>query len=307
MKTNRKHEVMAGIARGSLRLAAILALAICGASVGRAQTQTPAAKSATANASASAGQTAPKGQHEGVTIHGHWIIEVRNPDGTVVTHREFENAIVQAGEGYLAALLAGNNSSGGLSILLNGANAQFPSNPGGVPSSPEALTFSEAGPCAPGYGGGPSAGTTCLIANLNSYLGYYCFLSQTEETAQSLPNPCSTNLSTTAVTLSGSGAASGPVSLVLQGSAIASAPNSGSVVDVETVFTTCKANEAPGSCVGFWTPPANEQGPTIGAYPVALGFFTSRMLDGNASLGDPAPVPYSSGQTIMVTVTLTFQ
>src|SRR4051812_28098741 len=30
---------------------------------------------------------------EGVTLRGHWVIEVRNPDGTLVTRREFDNAL----------------------------------------------------------------------------------------------------------------------------------------------------------------------------------------------------------------------
>jgi len=33
------------------------------------------------------------GSHEGIKVHGHWTIEVRDPDGTLVTHREFENAL----------------------------------------------------------------------------------------------------------------------------------------------------------------------------------------------------------------------
>ncbi len=35
-----------------------------------------------------------KGAHEGIKVHGHWTIEVRNPDGTLVTHREFENSLI---------------------------------------------------------------------------------------------------------------------------------------------------------------------------------------------------------------------
>ena len=37
--------------------------------------------------------TAAKGTQEGIKVHGHWTIEVRNPDGKVVTHTEFENAL----------------------------------------------------------------------------------------------------------------------------------------------------------------------------------------------------------------------
>ena len=32
------------------------------------------------------------GPAEGIKVHGHWTIEVRDPDGTLVTHREFEKA-----------------------------------------------------------------------------------------------------------------------------------------------------------------------------------------------------------------------
>ena len=47
---------------------------------------------------------------EGIKVHGHWTIDVRNPDGTLVTHREFENSLVQAGSSgggkYLSHLLS---------------------------------------------------------------------------------------------------------------------------------------------------------------------------------------------------------
>jgi hypothetical protein len=33
------------------------------------------------------------GPHEGIKVHGHWVIDVRNPDGSLVTHHEFENAL----------------------------------------------------------------------------------------------------------------------------------------------------------------------------------------------------------------------
>jgi hypothetical protein len=50
------------------------------------------------------------GKHEGIKVHGHWTIEVRNPDGAVVTHREFENSLVtngtNSGSAVLAAILA---------------------------------------------------------------------------------------------------------------------------------------------------------------------------------------------------------
>lgn len=34
--------------------------------------------------------SAARGQHEGIQVHGHWTIVVRNPDGKVVSRTEFE-------------------------------------------------------------------------------------------------------------------------------------------------------------------------------------------------------------------------
>jgi Na+-transporting methylmalonyl-CoA/oxaloacetate decarboxylase gamma subunit len=42
---------------------------------------------------AQTGAPAAKGTHEGIKVHGHWTIEVKNPDGKLVTHREFENSL----------------------------------------------------------------------------------------------------------------------------------------------------------------------------------------------------------------------
>ena len=44
------------------------------------------------------------GSHEGIKVHGHWTIEVRNPDGRLVAHREFENSLAGGGQ-LLSALL----------------------------------------------------------------------------------------------------------------------------------------------------------------------------------------------------------
>jgi hypothetical protein len=46
------------------------------------------------------------GQKESIKVHGHWTIDVRNADGTLATHREFENALQTSGAKVLAHLLA---------------------------------------------------------------------------------------------------------------------------------------------------------------------------------------------------------
>lgn len=66
------------------------------------------------------------GQHEGIKVHGHWTIEVRNPDGTLVTHREFENSY--SGGAYFATILSRSGSVGFWQINLSGNICQ----PGGI-------------------------------------------------------------------------------------------------------------------------------------------------------------------------------
>jgi hypothetical protein len=51
----------------------------------------PAVKQAVAQ-NLPANSSVSKGQHEDIKVHGHWTTEVRNPDGKIATHREFENS-----------------------------------------------------------------------------------------------------------------------------------------------------------------------------------------------------------------------
>ena len=59
---------------------------------------------------ASARAESKGGRVEGIKVHGHWIIDVRNPDDTLVTHREFENALVPGNP--LARILARQQTVG---------------------------------------------------------------------------------------------------------------------------------------------------------------------------------------------------
>jgi hypothetical protein len=47
---------------------------------------------------------------EGIKVHGHWIIDIRNPDGNLVAHHEFENALVPSPA--LASLLGRTKTAG---------------------------------------------------------------------------------------------------------------------------------------------------------------------------------------------------
>jgi hypothetical protein len=70
-------------------------------------------------AAARGGETAPEnGPRNGIKVHGHWTIEVRNPDGTLATHREFENSLT-FGARFLATAL-GRQSTAGLWTITFG-------------------------------------------------------------------------------------------------------------------------------------------------------------------------------------------
>jgi hypothetical protein len=254
-------------------------------------------------------QKSGKGLNDGIHVHGYWTIDVTNPDGTVTAHREFENSIQTPGATFLASLLAGNNASGGLSILLNGS-------PTGTPPLTTAantngaflgLNFTEPGPCAPmpsdtGRLLGPTGGggTTCLIttsstSTVSALLPTACV---TDAILAGVTTPCSLNLTVTAPTIALKDDGNGDTATItLGGSVTTTAPASGSgyVNDVETIYVACDNSTSPNACV--ITSPA--------AHTVAINFLTARTLDGVN--GDPAKVQYTPGQVINVSVTISFQ
>ncbi len=126
MKTNEKHEAVARIARRSRVLVGLLVAALCFAGPSRAQSSAASAAAPAKPAAPSAKSPASraKAAHEGITVHGHWTIEVKNPDGTVASHREFENAIdPEFGADLLTGLLSGQYVPGGFFVQLVGVGA----------------------------------------------------------------------------------------------------------------------------------------------------------------------------------------
>ena len=67
---------------------------------------------------------APSGPREGIVVHGHWVIDVRDPDGRLVTHREFDNALVTSGATLLSDILAGRSTKGAWFIVLSAQTLQ---------------------------------------------------------------------------------------------------------------------------------------------------------------------------------------
>ena len=102
-----------------------------------------------------AGQKSDGAINQGIKMHGHWVIDVKNPDGTVVQHRDFENSLVPSASQFLIGLMSGYFIPGDYEILLQV--------PGG------------SAPCE-----GPQTGGCAIVRSLTTFPGandcliYYC-------------------------------------------------------------------------------------------------------------------------------------
>ena len=56
------------------------------------------------------------GAHDGVKVHGHWTIVIRNADGSISSRHEFENGLV--GDTVLAGILARTTTVGPWSVAI---------------------------------------------------------------------------------------------------------------------------------------------------------------------------------------------
>jgi hypothetical protein len=84
---------------------------------GSSQAQRPSEGSKVAeNESAPAQKERAGGPQEGIKVHGYWVIDVRNPDGKLITHREFENSY--SNSNVLPMILARQVSTGLWTVLL---------------------------------------------------------------------------------------------------------------------------------------------------------------------------------------------
>lgn len=88
---------------------------------------TPAASAPVASAQVPAAQDGPGKDgtmRSGISVRGHWVIEVRNPDGTLDRREEFDNALMDEGSA-LHTLLTTHRWFAGWTITLAGGTTVF--------------------------------------------------------------------------------------------------------------------------------------------------------------------------------------
>jgi hypothetical protein len=229
---------------------------------------TPAPERAVSRNS-SGGTSAPKGQHEGITVHGHWVIEVKNPNGTTTARREFENGLISGdgnGAGLLAGLLAGSTSGGLWGVALMNYT------PGGELIGQDLFILSQVASC-------PSENTVAFLPSFSF---------------------CSTTPLSVTAPVDTSGLLTGTV--VLQGSAVVPQGFVSPISFVETVKFTCGTTVAPSTCSTMFSeqyslftgrPLDGQNGDPI-SVPVTSGqtvqaTVTISFSSGSSASGDSAP------------------
>ena len=172
----------------------------------------------------------PGGPSESITVHGDWIIVVRNPDGSIASRHEFRNSLGPDGGMVLTRILGRTLTPGQWVVRLDNAL--------GAPD--------------------PCDTRECSIAEPVGVFGAH-----------------SRDLTVTVPT-------SGPNAgmLVLQGSV--TVLTAAALQEVSTEFLGCLPNEAPAACGGAF----------------GTATFTHKTL--------PSAVPVQPGQTVDVTVVISF-
>jgi len=69
------------------------------------------------------GQKTASGMNQNMKMHGHWTIDIKNPDGTLAQHHEFENSIQYDGQNYLVGLMSGYGAAGPWEIYFSSVGA----------------------------------------------------------------------------------------------------------------------------------------------------------------------------------------
>jgi hypothetical protein len=74
-------------------------------------------------------QKGSAGLNQSLKMHGHWIIDIKNPDGTLAHHHEFENSIQYDGQNYLIGLMSGYGAAGNWEIYFSSVGSVASTSP----------------------------------------------------------------------------------------------------------------------------------------------------------------------------------
>jgi hypothetical protein len=235
--------------------------------------------------------------NQGIKVHGHWVLQVKNADGTLGERREFENSLVTStatsnlsGDQLLGLLLSGNGAPGDPAIAL------VPSVPSG---SKDASDY-----CI--------AGGILLNENMNCYvlvtaqsgLGNYFFnASNGLTTTLTITPPLSWVLAGNYTIPSGLTTITFVQTLLpicVSTSSAAAGIQENNLNNLQGSATTRSADLSASACTKFT---GQSSGTTLSSGSindaVVIGTFTSTAVGGG-------PMTVTAGQIVQVTVTITF-
>jgi hypothetical protein len=264
-------------------------VALLGASTAFAQQPAPASPSAPPKPAMHAASTENEQEtprptrpgNQGIKVHGHWKIDVREKDGTFVKTIEFDNSLVtpNSADTVLSQMMAGQFALAGLYVQANTA--------AGVSSGGTA-----AGVCG-NSGLGNNVGCAMIPGSLTN--GLIAF-----NTCNLVA--CFVGLTQTYVPYNSSTAAA--AYFRLQGSF--NTASAGTITNVQTYIVGCATNSLStvtnATCSVVDTSGPNYNGGSNSGNPAGTTFednvFTSATL--------PTPLALAAGQIVQVTVTISF-
>ena len=127
--------------RTSLRMMATLSMALVLSATVPLGTSSVKAQAPTGSTPSSHGG----GQKEGLKVHGYWVIEVRNPNGRLVSRTEFENAL--ASQRTLISVLSRTSTMGlwEVDLMSRASDSPWGTTAGGIFNGPNAGRITESG------------------------------------------------------------------------------------------------------------------------------------------------------------------
>ena len=233
--------------------------------------------------------------NQGIKVHGHWVLQVKNADGTLGERREFENSLVTStatsnlsGDQLLGLLLSGNGAPGDPAIAL------VPSVPAGAK---DASDYCIAGSI-------PNENNNCyVLVTAQSGLGNYFFqphyfLTTTLTISPSLSWVLAGNYtipSLTTITF-----VQTLLPICVSTSSAAAGIQENNLNNLQGSATTRSADLSASACTKFT---GQSSGTTLSSGSindaVVIGTFTSTAVGGG-------PMTVTAGQIVQVTVTITF-